>query len=402
MKSIENNGPAPRLRFLEFRDAGPWEVKRLGELITTITPPKKIQTTDYQQIGQFPIVDQSPSDICGWTDDETALVEASFPVVIFGDHSCVVKLVSSPFAQGADGIKILSPSEEISARFLFLSLQANPVEQKGYNRHFSALKEKLIPFPKKDTGEQKKIADCLSSLDDLIRAEGERLAALKDHKRGLMQQLFPRPDEVTPRLRFPAFRKAVPWEVKRLGEIGTIVKGKGISKSDIKPGGSLPCIRYGELYTFYGEIIREVASRTDADPADLVLSEEDDVIIPASGETKGDIARASCVTTKGVALGGDLNIFRSPLNGSFLAYYIRGNLQSEVSKVAQGDSVVHLYPAQLERLQLSVPPTVEEQQKIADCLTALDDLIRVHGARVEALKVHKRGLMQQLFPQVAG
>jgi type I restriction enzyme S subunit len=101
-------------------------------------------------------------------------------------------------------------------------------------------------------------------------------------------------------------------------------------------------------------------------------------------------------------LGGDLNIFRSPLNGSFLAYYIRGNLQSEVSKVAQGDSVVHLYPAQLERLQLSVPPTVEEQQKIADCLTALDDLIRVHGARVEALKVHKRGLMQQLFPQEAG
>lgn len=181
----------PRLRFPEFRDAGPWEVKRLGELITTITPPKKIQTTDYQPFGQIPIIDQSPSDICGWTDDETALIEVDFPVVIFGDHSCVVKLADSPFAQGADGIKILSPSEEISALFLFHSLQANPVEQKGYNRHFSALKEKLVPYPRWDSGEQQKIADCLTSLDDLIRAEGARLAALKDHKRGLMQQLFP-------------------------------------------------------------------------------------------------------------------------------------------------------------------------------------------------------------------
>jgi type I restriction enzyme S subunit len=105
------------------------------------------------------------------------------------------------------------------------------------------------------------------------------------------------------------------------------------------------------------------------------------------------------VTRKGVALGSDLNIFRSPLNGPFLAYYVRGNLQSEISKVAQGDSVVHLYPAQLERLQLAVPPTLGEQEKIADCLTSLDDLIRAEGKRLAALKDHKRGLMQRLFPR---
>lgn len=205
-------------------------------------------------------------------------------------------------------------------------------------------------------------------------------------------------DGPAPRLRFPEFRDAGPWEVKRLGEVGTIIKGKGISKSDIKPDGALPCIRYGELYTFYSEVIGEVASRTDADTGNLVLSEEGDVIIPASGETKEDIATASCVTRKGVALGGDLNIFRSPLNGSFLAYYVRGNLQSEISKVAQGDSVVHLYPAQLERLKLAVPPALAEQQKIADCLTSLDDLIRAEGERLAALKDYKRGLMQCLFP----
>jgi type I restriction enzyme S subunit len=203
---------------------------------------------------------------------------------------------------------------------------------------------------------------------------------------------------VAPRLRFPEFRDAGPWEVKRLGEIGTIIKGKGISKSDISEQGSLPCIRYGELYTHYSEVVRSVGSFTNVDAADLVLSEENDVIIPASGETMEDIATASCVTTKGVALGGDLNIFRSPVNGVFLAYYIRGTLKPAIAKIAQGISVVHLYPAQLAQLQLGVPHS-EEQQKIADCLSSLDEVIELEAKRLDALNAHKKGLMQQLFPR---
>ena len=392
----------PRLRFPEFRDAGPWEVKRLAKLVKTIRPPKKLQTTEYLSRGEFPIIDQSPNDVCGWTNDKTALVNGEFPLIIFGDHTCVVKLAGGPFAQGADGIKILSPTSKVDARFLFLSLQANPIEQKGYKRHFSTLKERLISFPSKETGEQQKISDCLSSLDDLIRAEEARLEALQAHKKGLMQQLFPVEGETTPRLRFPEFRYAGPWEVKRLGEVGTIAKGKGISKSDIKPDGALPCIRYGELYTLYKEVIHEVISSTDVDPDGLFLSEENDVIIPSSGETKEDIATASCVIKKGVALGGDLNIFRSPLNGVFVAYYMRGNLKSKISRIAQGDSVVHLYPAQLEKLELAIPLTTEEQQKIANCLSSLDELIELQSQKVEALKKHKKGLMQQLFPQEVG
>ncbi|WP_419620426.1 restriction endonuclease subunit S, partial [Thiolapillus sp.] len=184
----------------------------------------------------------------------------------------------------------------------------------------------------------------------------------------------------------------------RLGEIGKISKGKGISKSDIKPNGALPCIRYGELYTHYGEVIRDVVSFTDANPGNLVLSEENDVIIPASGETKEDIATASCVSVKGVALGGDLNIFYSPMNGMFLAYYIRGNLKFEISKVAQGNSVVHLYTTQLEKLKLAVPPYPKEQQKIAHCLSSLDEVIGLESHKLDALKNLKKGLMQQLFP----
>ena len=115
------------------------------------------------------------------------------------------------------------------------------------------IRKLLVPIPKEK--EQQKIADCLTSLDDLIRAGEAQLVALKDHKKGLMQQLFPREGETTPRLRFPEFRDAGEWEVKRLGEVAAFHKGKGVSKSDISPDGVLPCIRYGELYTRYLNVI---------------------------------------------------------------------------------------------------------------------------------------------------
>ena len=256
-----------------------------------------------------------------------------------------------------------------------------------------------LPFP--DLPEQQKISDCLSSLDDLIRAGEAQLVALKDHKKGLMQQLFPREGETTPRLRFPEFRDAGEWEVKRLGEVAAFHKGKGVSKSDISPDGVLPCIRYGELYTRYLETISDVVSHTNISSDDLLLSNANDVIIPASGETSEDIATASCVLHAGIALGGDLNIIRSSMNGVFLSYYLNSVKKHTIARIAQGNSVVHLYPAQLAKLELCIPSVIE-QQKIADCLTSLDDLIRAEEVQLVALKDHKKGLMQQLFPQEVG
>lgn len=201
---------------------------------------------------------------------------------------------------------------------------------------------------------------------------------------------------LVPRLRFPEFREAGEWEKKPLGQMATLHKGKGISKSDIKPNGSQPCIRYGELYTIYGEVIDKIASKTDLSPSDLFLSHKDDVIIPSSGETKIDIATAACVKHKNIALGGDLNVIRSDQNGVFLSYQLNGVLKHEIAKVAQGDTVVHLYKNNLEKLVLALP-SPEEQQKIADCLSSIDVLIAAQADKLDALKTHKKGLMQQLF-----
>lgn len=203
---------------------------------------------------------------------------------------------------------------------------------------------------------------------------------------------------VTPRLRFPEFRQDDAWAVRALGSDATFEKGRGVSKAEVDPNGRHQCIRYGELYTRYGEVIREVVSRTNAADATLFFSRINDVIVPASGETKEDIATASCVLLDGVALGGDLNVIRSPHNGVFLSYLLNGSKRRELAKVAQGDTVVHLYPRQLAVLSVAFPDSVE-QQKIADCLTSLDEVIAAQGRKVEALKAHKRGLMQQLFPR---
>lgn len=123
-----------------------------------------------------------------------------------------------------------------------------------------------------------------------------------------------------PVLRFPEFSGE--WEKKKLGEVAKFSKGKGISKADISEEGKLECIRYGELYTYYGEVIDKIRSKTNIDTKNLILSEANDVIIPASGETQIDISTASCVLKSGIALGGDLNIIKTVNNGVFLSYYL--------------------------------------------------------------------------------
>ncbi len=207
-----------------------------------------------------------------------------------------------------------------------------------------------------------------------------------------------KPLHLVPQLRFPEFRRAGDWKHDQIGNVASITKGKGVSKADITKGGVIPCIRYAELYTHYREVIHEVVSRTNIPHEDLMLSLAEDVIVPASGETRADIARAACVLPERVALGSDLNILRSDLYGPFFSYLLNSPLRHTIARMAQGDTVAHLYPKQLTQVWLAYPMRLE-QQKIADCLGSLDDLIAAEGRKLDALRQHKQGLMQQLFPR---
>ena len=127
-----------------------YPLRRIGELVKSISPPVKLQTPAFGKIGRFPIIDQSQTEIAGWTNDESTLVTPDGPVVIFGDHTCTVKLVEVPFAQGADGIKILQTNVDLNPRFLYFLLRARPLPNDGYKRHFSDLKEYHLPLPPLD------------------------------------------------------------------------------------------------------------------------------------------------------------------------------------------------------------------------------------------------------------
>lgn len=197
-----------------------------------------------------------------------------------------------------------------------------------------------------------------------------------------------------PYLRFPEFSKK--WKTSPLGEVATFSKGKGISKRDITSEGETYCIRYGELYTTYDTVINEPVSKTSVDPNNLILSEGGEVIVPASGEDAKDIATAAVVLRSGVALGGDLNIISSPINGAFLASYISGKKRITLAAMAQGNSVVHLYPAQLSSLKVSIPDE-DEQEKIVDALRVVDQKISQLSEKKTLLTKYKKGCIEQLF-----
>lgn len=185
----------PEWRFPEFQGCGEWEICTVKDSFNTITPPKKIAKSEYKNSGKYPIVDQSQEYIAGWTDDETAIVSYHRSLIVFGDHTCVLKFISQPFVQGADGIKILSTDYKLDEKFAYYCLENIPLNSNGYQRHYSTLKEFVIKFPDRNSGEQQKIADCLSEVDTIIQEQSNKVKQLKAHKKGLMQGLFPSLEE---------------------------------------------------------------------------------------------------------------------------------------------------------------------------------------------------------------
>ncbi|MBR2148683.1 MAG: restriction endonuclease subunit S [Campylobacter sp.] len=200
-----------------------------------------------------------------------------------------------------------------------------------------------------------------------------------------------------PQIRFAGFTK--PWEIRKLGDCAKFSKGSGYSKNDLCNIGT-PIILYGRLYTKYETIIKKV--NTFVRPKDSsVYSKGGEIIIPASGETANDIARASAVENSGILLGGDLNII-SPdkaINSAFLALSIsNGKPQKELAKKAQGKSVVHISNSEIKELNIPFPQKAE-QQKIGELFANLDNLITIHQRKVEKLQKIKKSCLQNLFPQ---
>lgn len=243
--------------------------------------------------------------------------------------------------------------------------------------------------------EQNRISTFINQMDAFITLHQRKLEKLKLTKKALLQKLFPQNGSKLPELRFKGFTDA--WEQRKLGDIATFSKGNGYSKSDLTPSGD-PIILYGRLYTNYETTISNVDTFVELKDKS-VISQGGEVIVPASGETAEDISRASVVKNQGIIIGGDLNVIKVNhlLDPTFLALTIsNGEQQKELSKRAQGKSVVHLHNSDLQEVNLTFP-LLNEQKEISTLFEKMDNIITLHHRKLEMLKNVKKGLLQKMF-----
>lgn len=250
-----------------------------------------------------------------------------------------------------------------------------------------------IPVP--TLNEQQKIADCLASIDELITLESQKLDTLKRHKKGLMQQLFPAEGETVPRLRFPEFRDAGEWNVKNLKNVCEVNPSNAVLPEKFVYI-DLEAVEAGKLklrkiiyqeeapsraqrLLRYGDVIFQMVRPYQRNNLHFKINEE----IPYVASTGYAQLRAN-----------------ESEDFLFQAVHTDGFVEQVIAKCT-GSSYPAINSSDLAELPLAIPQKAE-QQKIADCLTSLDDRIAAQNQKIDALKTHKKGLMQQLFPAPDG
>ena len=243
--------------------------------------------------------------------------------------------------------------------------------------------------------EQRKIGEYFANLDHLITLHQREYEKLHNIKKSMLEKMFPKNGSNVPEIRFKGFTEA--WEQRKAIDIADYSKGNGYSKGDLTDAGT-PIILYGRLYTKYQFAISEVDTFT-VPRNGAVYSQGNEVIVPASGETADDIARASAVEKSGVLLGGDLNILRpfDFINPLFLALAIsNGEPQKELAKKAQGKSVVHIHNTDIQEVTIAYPSRTE-QDRIVSVFRQLDHLITLHQRELEKLQNIKKSMLEKMF-----
>jgi type I restriction enzyme S subunit len=240
-------------------------------------------------------------------------------------------------------------------------------------KHLNAL---LIPVP--SPVEQQRIAECLSSLDELLAAQARKVDALKTHKKGLMQQLFPREGETQPRLRFPEFQNGGEWQQKPLSGLCRIRTGKKDANEGAADG----------AYPFFTCAEKHIYSHNYSFDAEAILIAGNANV----GQTSYYIGKFEAYQRTYVL---------TDFKGIFVPYLyslLNANLRPDLLAQVQTSAMSYIRLPMLEEYQINAPPSQAEQHRIATCLSSLDALITAETQKHEALKTHKRGLMQQLFP----
>ena len=393
---MENRKMVPEIRFSGFTD--PWELRKLGDVGKARSG---IGFPDSEQGGTTGIPFFKVSDM-NLDGNENEMIAAKnyvttvqiaahrwspieeLPAIFFAKVGAAVmlnrkRLCYFPFLLDNNTMAYSLDNTKWNADFakaLFDTVDLTSLVQIGALPSYNAGDIEAMQILLPSQSEQLQIGAFFKKIDNLITLHQRKLEKLKTFKKVMLDKMFPKNGELVPEIRFSGFTD--PWEQRKAIDIADYSKGNGYSKSDLTDAGT-PIILYGRLYTKYQFAISEVD--TFAVPRNsVVYSQGNEVIVPASGETAEDIARASAVEKSGVLLGGDLNILRpfDFMDPLFLALAIsNGEPQKELAKKAQGKSVVHIHNSDIQEVTLAYPSRTE-QDRIGSVFRLLDHLITLH------------------------
>ncbi|QDK80114.1 hypothetical protein EXU85_16460 [Spirosoma sp. KCTC 42546] len=420
----QTNKLIPELRFPEFLKDGEWEEKKLGE-IAELTSSKRVHLADYvsngipffrgKEISQLKN-NNIPEDILYISEEQYDTIREKYGVPVIGDIliTAVGTLANVYCVKNndkfyfKDGNLIWMKNITIDSGFLevLLDVEKEKILASAIGSSQKALTmvalNKLKFKTPRNLEEQQKIADCLSSLDEVIAAHSQKLYALKEHKKGLMQNLFPQEGETVPKWRFPEFEKDGDWEEKKLGSICEVIT-KGTTPQKFSKAG----IRFIKIEAFQNNhIILDKCMFVDEDTHTKELKrsilKEGDILFAIAGATIGkvnivkkDILPAN--TNQALAI----VRLKEKENKNFILHILKSEImQRYIQKSISVGAQPNLNLEQMGSFSLAYPENLKEQQKIAECLSSLDILITAQEEKIEQLKLHKKGLMQGLFPKI--
>jgi type I restriction enzyme S subunit len=404
MSKNNENKLVPRLRFPEFEDSGEWVEKKLGEVFKSFSGGTPDTSKKEYYNGKIPFI--RSAEIGKLSTElfitETGLENSSAKMVKKGDLLVALYGANSGDVaiskiDGAINQAILCFQSEYSNEFTchFLSGKKNWIVSKyvqGGQGNLSGEIVKSISLPFPSLPEQQKIASCLSSLDEVITAESQKLELYQQHKKGLLQNLFPQEGETVPKLRFKDFEESGEWEAKRLGEVCEINPSIcKLPKEFIYI--DLESVENGQLLQRKKICIDNAPSR-----AQRLLRKSDIIFQMVRPYQRNNLLfnldDFNYVASTGYA---QLRTLQSP---EFLYYQLHTDFfVFGVLEKCTGTNYPAINTAELTTIEIFIP-SLPEQQKIASCLSSLDDLINAQRQKIELLKQHKKGLLQGLFPPI--
>jgi type I restriction enzyme, S subunit len=388
----------PKLRFPEFQSAKGWTSRELGDCLDYLQPTQYlVNSTAYSDNYEIPVVTAGKTFILGYTNETEGVFGQPLPVIIFDDFTTATQYVDFRFKAKSSAMKILLAKQNANIKFIYESMQQIDYEVGAHGRHWISTYSKIkvsVPEPE----EQQKIADCLSSLDELIAAQARKVGALKTHKKGLMQRLFPDDGTTQPSVRFPEFESAGNWDVRRLDSIGRVIRGAS-PRPQGDPryyGGPVPRLMVQDVTRDGKWVTPRIDSLTNegAKLSRPCLAGTLTIVCSGTVGVVSFLAIDACIHDGFLAL---IDIDETIATRDFL-YHSLSSLRLQFEEGAtHGGVFTNLTTSVIQQFQIKCPPTAE-QQRIAACLSDLDAVITAEVQKIDILKCHKKGLMQQLFP----